>query len=278
MINWRILPCFCALLLFAGNSVALTEIKVEIGKFTVDDYNLSYTCAGQGAPNVFLEPPSGLRAEDAFAKIFLDVARTNKICFYERLGFADSDDVPEGLNQTAKDYSHELHELIKLKADSQKLVLVGYSFGGLVMRYYAAQHPERVASMLLIDAAHEDWIQDMKKAMSPDDWQKMQGILDWFQDNLGHNYWDSQFDVSGTKLPEDLEIRIISRGLPHETIRQAGVSEQGIRIYNELHDKYQDEQLKLSSNTQRVFAKKSTHLLVDSEPHVVMEQLSGLLN
>ena len=259
-------------------SFAKDEIKVEFGKFTVDNYNLSYTCAGSGAPNVFLDPPSGIRAEDAFAKIFLKVARTNKICFYERLGFGTSDAPPEGLNQTVKDYSHELDQLIKLKSDSEKLVLVGYSFGGFVMRYYASKKPERVDSILLIDAAHENWIQDMKKSMSGDDWQKMQSIIDWFQNKLGHNVWDSQFEVAKTKLPNELEIRIISRGLPHETIRKAGVSEDGIRIYNELHDKYQTEQLKLSSNAKRVFAKKSGHLIVDSEPYVVMEQLSALLN
>jgi pimeloyl-ACP methyl ester carboxylesterase len=257
---------------------AKTEINVEIGKFKFHDYELSYSCAGKGAPNVFLEPPSGISAEIAFSKIFLQVARTNKVCFYERLGFRESDSAPKGLNQTVKDYSAELDQLIKLKSDSEKLVLVGYSFGGFVVRYNAANNPNRVDSILLIDAAHENWIQSMKKNMSKDDWQKMQNILDWFQNNLGHNVWDSQFEVANTKLPEDLKIRIISRGVPHETIRQAGVSEEGIRIYNELHDKYQTEQLKLTKNTERVFAKKSGHLIVDSEPHIVMEQLSELVN
>lgn len=257
---------------------ATNLIQVEYGKFKVANHELSYSCAGSGAPNVFLEPPSGISAEMAFAKIFLQIAKTNKVCFYERLGFRESDDAPEGLNQTVKDYSSELEHLIKLKSDSKKLVLVGYSFGGFVMRYYAANNSDRVDSLLLIDAAHENWIQSMKNSMSKDDWQKMQGILDWFQSNLGHNVWDSQFEVAKTKLPPELKIRIISRGLPHETIRQAGVSEEGIRIYNELHDKYQTEQLKLTEDTKRVFAKNSGHLIVDSEPHIVMEQLAELMN
>lgn len=265
-------------ILHSYSSSAKTEINVEYGKFKVNGYELSYSCAGSGSPNVFLEPPSGISAEMAFAKIFLQVAKTNKVCFYERLGFRDSGEVPDGLNQTVKDYSSELEQLIKLRSDSKKIVLVGYSFGGFVMRYYAAKHPERVDSILLIDAAHENWIQSMKSSMSKEDWQKMQSILDWFQDNLGHNVWDSQFEVANTKLPSELKIRIISRGLPHETIRKAGVSEEGIRIYNELHDKYQTEQLDLSKNTKRVFAKKSEHLIVDSEPHIVMQQLSALIN
>ncbi|MDY6976546.1 MAG: alpha/beta hydrolase [Pseudomonadota bacterium] len=257
---------------------AKAQIQVEYGKFKVDSYELSYSCAGSGAPNVFLEPPSGISAEMAFAKIFLQIAKTNKVCFYERLGFRESDEPSEGLNQTVKNYSSELEHLIKLKSDSKKLVLVGYSFGGFVMRYFAAKHPEQVDSILLIDAAHENWIQSMKSSMTQSDWSKMQSILDWFQKNLGHNVWDSQFEVANAKLPENMEIRIVSRGLPHETIRQAGVSEDGIRIYNELHDKYQAEQLNLTKHTTRVIANKSSHLIVDSEPHIVMEQLSALLN
>jgi len=269
---------FVFLCISSSLAFSTTVFDVETGKFKFQGYELSYTCAGKGAPNVFLEPPSGISAELAFSKIFLQTARTNKICFYERLGFRESDAPTKGLIQTVKDYSAELDKLIALKSDSEKIVLVGYSFGGFVVRYNAANSPSRVSSILLIDAAHEDWIQSMKTAMSSDDWQKMQGILDWFQNNLGHNVWDSQFEVAATKLPVDLKVRIISRGVPHETIRQAGVSEEGIRIYNDLHDKYQTAQLKLTNDTDRVFASKSGHLIVDSEPHIVMDQLSKLLN
>jgi pimeloyl-ACP methyl ester carboxylesterase len=38
-------------------------------------------------------------------------------------------------------------------------VLVGHSFGGLVMRLFAARHPELTAGLVLVDPAHpEDWL------------------------------------------------------------------------------------------------------------------------
>lgn len=264
-----------AFMVFRGNA---EENNVEIGKFKVNDYALSYTCAGQGKPNVFLEAPSGISAEDAFANVFSAIAKRTRVCRYERLGFGRSDDVSAGLNQTVADYSGELKRFIELHASSDKVVLVGYSFGGFIARHFTAKNPEKVSGILLIDAAHENWLQHMKETMSDDDWGKMQGILDWFQNNLGHNYWDSQFEVAKTTLPAQLEVRIISRGLPHETIRQAGVSEAGIKIYNDLHDKYQTEQLMLTDKTSQVIARNSGHLIVDSEPEIVLKELFELVD
>lgn len=248
------------------------------GHIRVSNYQLEFECAGKGAPNVFLEAPSGISARDAFHKIFNEIAKTNKVCFCERLGFGRSDPIPEGLDQSVKDYAKELDALIKSQSDSQEIVLVGYSFGGFIARYYAAKHPQRVKGIVLIDAAHENWLVEVKSLMSDSDWNKMQGILNWFQTTLGHNYWASQFEMAEAVLPKSMRVNIVSRGQPYQRIRQAGISEQGITIYNELHDKYQRAQLTLTFNTSRVIAKKSEHLIVDSEPDVVMSALTQLIN
>ncbi|MEE4161824.1 MAG: alpha/beta hydrolase [Woeseiaceae bacterium] len=258
-----------------GTNSAPAESK---GYFAVEDYRLAYVCAGTGSPAIFLETPSGLTAEQSFGLIFDQIAATNKVCRFDRLGMGDSDPVPRGLNQTASDYAHELAELIELKSAGDDIVLVGYSFGGLVARYFAAYSPEHVKGILLIDAAHEDWIREMKEQMSAADWQKIQDILDWFLENLGHNYWDSQFEVErAPPLDETLPVRIISRGKDFQRIRKAGISEEGFRIYNDLHDKYQAAQESLSRNTSRIIAGKSEHYIPESEPDLVLAELRKLL-
>ncbi len=248
------------------------------GHFAVDNYRLSYVCAGNGNPSIFLETPSGLTAKESFSSIFDDIASTNRVCRFDRLGMGDSDPVPEGLNQTVRDYANELREFVALKSPDDDVVLVGYSFGGLVARYYAAIYPENVKGLLLIDAAHENWIREMKEQMSVADWQKIQEILDWFLENQGHNYWDSQFEIeSAPPLNESLPIRIISRGKDFQRIRQAEISEDGFRIYNDLHNKYQKAQESLSHKTNRVIAQNSEHFILESEPQLVLSELRLLL-
>ena len=241
-------------------------------------YNLAYTCAGTARPVLILEAPSGIAAEEAYEKVFHELAKRHRVCFVERLGFGKSDDVPPDMVQTTKDYASEVLRLVDVVAPDEKVVLIGYSFGGFVVRYFAATHPERTAGLLFVDSAQEDWLVDLKRRMSSDDWSKMQGILDWFKIRLGHNYWDSQFEVKGVSLPRDMPIRMISRGLPYQNIRKANLSEEGVRLYNESHDSLQFELLKLTDNTSRVVAAKSEHLIVESEPELVLSEIEKLVS
>ncbi|MEJ7746585.1 MAG: alpha/beta hydrolase [Luteimonas sp.] len=242
----------------------------------VGNYNLAYMCAGSTRPTLILESPSGVSTEQAYEKILPALTGRHRTCFVERLGFGKSDQVPSGLTQTTKDYAEEVTSLVDKVAPRERVVVVGYSFGGMIARYFAAVHPDRVAGLVLIDAVHEDWLKDAKHRMQPDDWAKMQGILDWFKKNLGHNYWDSQFEVAAVSLPASMPVRIISRGLPFQRIRKANLSEDGFRIYNESHDAQQLKLLTITNNTSRVIAKKSAHFIVDSEPEVVLGEIEEL--
>lgn len=244
----------------------------------VGSYHLAYTCAGTSRPTLILEAPSGISAEKAYERIYPELIKRYRVCFAERLGFGKSDNVPEGLVQTTKDYADEVLHLVDAAAPGEKVVLVGYSFGGFITRYFAAVHPDRAAGLLLIDSAQENWIVDVKQRMSTEDWSKMQGILDWFLRKLGHNYWDSQFEVASVSLSRDLPVRIISRGLPYQHIRKAHLSEEGVTIYNEMHDQHQFDLLKLTDRTSRVVATKSEHLIVDSEPELVLAEIEKLVS
>ena len=250
----------------------------EWNNLQVGNYNLAYTCAGTSRPTLILEAPSGISAEKAYEKIYPELIKRHRVCFAERLGFGKSDEVPEGLVQTTKDYADEVLHLVDAVAPRERVVLVGYSFGGFITRYFAAIHPDRAAGLLLIDSAQEDWIVDVKQRMNPEDWSKMQGILDWFLRKLGHNYWDSQFEVASVSLPRDLPVRIISRGLPYQHIRKANLSEDGVTIYNEMHDRHQLDLLELTDRASRVVATRSEHLIVDSEPELVLAEIENLVS
>jgi len=247
------------------------------GMLEFTDYRLEYHCRGEGAPVIYLESPSGLSAAEAFGPVFEALAERTRVCRLERLGFGGSDAPPPGLVQTAADYADELHALVSRVSPGEEIVIVGYSFGGFIARIYADRHPERVAGLLLIDAPHEEWFRAMKRRMTVDDWAGLQEVFDWFLDRLGHDAWASQFEVERTRLDPDLPVVVVSRGLDHERLRLTGMSEEAFRVANDLHDHYQHDLARLTDHTTHVVARESGHLIVESEPELVLAAVDRLL-
>jgi pimeloyl-ACP methyl ester carboxylesterase len=61
--------------------------------------------------------------------------------------------------RTAGRIADELYLLLQRATVTGRYVLVGHSFGGLVVRLFAARHPDLVAGIVLIEpAVPEDWV------------------------------------------------------------------------------------------------------------------------
>lgn len=118
--------------------------------YRVDGRQMHLQCTGIGSPTVILEGGSG---EDAasWAWITADVARTTRVCAYDRAGQGWSDDstrTPDGV-QTATD----LHTLLQVAEVPGPYVLAGHSVGGPYVMAFAARYPADVAGMVLLDSS-----------------------------------------------------------------------------------------------------------------------------
>ena len=184
---------------------------------------------------------------------------------------------PPGLWQTARDYHAETTKMIQQVAPNDQLLLVGYSFGGLVARQLAQSHAERVVGLVLIDALQEDWLPDMKARMSSADWGKMQYTMGYLLRKYGHDVWHSLPHMASVRLPATLPVRILSRGLPAQNIRESGMSEAGVTIFNQSHDRHQWQHLSLSNRTSRVVAERSQHLILDYQPELFLAEMEALV-
>ena len=90
------------------------------------------------------------------------VARQTRVCSYDRAGFGWSEAGP--MPRTAGRVADELRVLLDRGGVPPPFVLVGHSFGGLVMRIFAARHRSEVAGLVLVDPAHpEDWVRPAPK-------------------------------------------------------------------------------------------------------------------
>jgi pimeloyl-ACP methyl ester carboxylesterase len=123
----------------------------------VGTHRLFVRCAGTGAPSVVFDAALGASSL-SWTLVQPAVAQVTRTCAYDRAGFGRSEAGP--LSRTASRIAGELELLLAAADIPPPWVLVGHSYGGLVLRLLAARHRDKVAGMVLIEpATPEDWIQ-----------------------------------------------------------------------------------------------------------------------
>ncbi len=91
----------------------------------------------------------------SWARVQPALAKFARVISYDRAGFGYSS--AARTPRTVAALAAELAALLEVVA-APPYILVGHSFGGLVVRQFARQHPERVAGLVLVDAAApEQW-------------------------------------------------------------------------------------------------------------------------
>jgi pimeloyl-ACP methyl ester carboxylesterase len=110
-------------------------------------------CTGSGSPTVLLESGTGDYSM-IWALVQPGVGRFTRVCSYDRGGYAWSD--PGTRPGTFAQLALELRTALRVRNIEPPYVLVGQSYGGLVVRGFAATYAAEVKGMVLVDAVHED--------------------------------------------------------------------------------------------------------------------------
>ena len=120
----------------------------------VGGYSLHINCVGQGVPTVVIESGMGDWSASWSSWVQPEVARTTRVCTYDRAGMGWSE--PSPMPRTAATFVQELHTLLDRAGVQRPVVLAGHSLGGLTVRLFAHDYPAEVAGAVLIDAMHPD--------------------------------------------------------------------------------------------------------------------------
>src|SRR5512134_1496970 len=114
----------------------------------VGGYRLHINCTGMGSPTVVIEAGWG-DSSAAWGWVQPEVARTTRICTYDRAGMGWSEVSPRP--RTAREFAKELHTLLANANETGPYVLVGHSMGGFTMLVYAHDYPAEVSGLVLVD-------------------------------------------------------------------------------------------------------------------------------
>jgi len=279
----------------------------------VGGYKLHIHCMGQGSPTVILE--SGwVESSSTWLFIQPEVAKTTRVCSYDRAGYGWSDPSPHP--RTASWRADELHTLL-VNADVEgPYVLVGHSLGGMLVRVYAHNYPHEVVGVVLVDSMHEEQYERLPEAKSsiPDLARqfRMLGVLSstgfmalapqtipnqGFPDEIFAQYkaaWattghlstaaaeinamlESTAEVRAFNITSfgDLPLSVISAGLEYSF---PSLSEVENQQYWEESRAMQSELAALSSAGKQTIAEQSGHTIQFDQPDLVIDAIREMVD
>jgi pimeloyl-ACP methyl ester carboxylesterase len=137
-------------------------------------------CSGTGSPVVVLEAGAN-RTSTSWAKVIPAVAKFTRVCAYDRAGSGRSVSKPSRLVQhTALSDAHALHDLLDAAGERPPYLLVGHSYGALVVRQFAATFRQDVVGVIFVDSPHEDYAIELAKLThEPLPTYPPEGPIDW---------------------------------------------------------------------------------------------------
>ncbi len=120
-------------------------------------YRLHLRCIGEGTPSVLFDAGAGAASAN-YADLHRALGSVTRTCFYDRAGLGWSD--PPLGERSIEQFVTDLDAVVE-SVGPGSLVLAGHSFGGYIIRLYADAHPDRVAALVLVEAAHERQWQEL---------------------------------------------------------------------------------------------------------------------
>ena len=260
----------------------------------VGGYRLHINCTGAGTPTVVIDAGLG-DWSTGWGFVQPEVAKTTRVCTYDRAGWAWSD--PGPLPRDAAHFAKELHTLLKNANIPGPYVMVGHSLGGLTVRVFAHDYASEVVGVVLIDS-----MTPQQFAQSPADMQpqldtrsrpvnlfvalgrlgivrllaKPLKILPSAPPNPEAYYALGERPQNIQALIDD------SQGMPAAGVQASAVKSFGdlplIVLTASLNDipgwpAWQTGLLHLSSNSQQLFAENSGHNIEFDEPDAAVKAI-----
>lgn len=231
----------------------------------------------KGSPTVVME--AGLNSSsETWSNIQPEIAKFTRVCIYDRAGMGKSDPPPQQ-PRTGSQIAKELHALLTKAGVTGPIVLVGHSFGGIIVRMYASLYPEGVVGMVLVDSVHEEETAKWIAMMPPETRKQMEasggkGLLGGEPIDLQKSRAEMQAANWHTSIP----LVVLSRGKASYNVEDYPPQLRSLAPKGEeLRIKMQEELARCSSRSKHMFAERSGHMIHHDQPEMVINAIRQIV-
>jgi pimeloyl-ACP methyl ester carboxylesterase len=270
--RWAIVLLFTV---YPAIAVAQARQLVDVG-----GHRLDILRAGAGAPTVVFE--TGLADSlDTWAPIWPAIAARATAIAYSRAGFGRSE--PGAPEHSVRRAVAELHELLTRLQLPRPYVLVGRSYGSILVRLYTSLYPGDVAGLVIVEGTHE------RQVMR---W----GTIDSTYPAAFRIFYDSVLAtlppgpqaaeiretvriqaagaVEGLAPLPDIPIAVLTSMKSDPAARYVNGTPRGHEIWRDLHDEW----FRRSRNGIHIETTQSGHDVQHDEPQLVIDAIRFVLD
>ena len=242
---------------------ASKERMVDVG-----GRSLHLTCVGSGAPTIILE--NGLDGEEStWNDVVPPLRKRSRVCTYSRANIPPSD--PRPGTHTAADSAADLDAMLRAAGEKGPYVIVGFSFGGLITQVYAAQHPDQVAGLVLVESNHPDEADQFNRHLTPDQIEEDQTEVNANTERLDvfASFKEAQKSGDLPQVPLVVVTGTKSAGWPPGW---------DPKVFDRLRAMQQKDLAASVPGGKQVIAEESGHVVPHDRPEIVVSAISTVLD
>ena len=201
-------------------------------------------------------------------KVANEIAKSSDVLLYDRAGYGKSEtnNSPRNILKLRT----ELEQVINNLSNGRKVILVGHSLGGMIIRDYAIHNPTKTAGIVFVDASHEMY---NNPTQSDED-----QIYTFFNSNYGTNFGAT---IESRELVEDSQYMSTLSNLPN--IPVIAITSMKIDSDHDAADRQlwynSKEALKTGvTDFTHVTTTNSGHYIMLEEPNLVITKIKLILS
>ncbi|MGE5813764.1 MAG: alpha/beta fold hydrolase [Acidobacteriota bacterium] len=262
-------------LLLAVVSVGAQE-KAAPQLVSIGTHRLDAIVAGRGSVPVVFEGGLG-NPLDTWQHVWPQVAASAPVVVYSRAGLGRSE--PGSVKHTAHEAIEDLHKLLAAVHATPPYVLVGASYGGMLVRLYTSMYREEVVGLVIVEGVHEQQVQRFGEL----DPTYPAAFRASFEDILRQEPTGAEADeiretmriqaagaVEGMKPLPDIPIAVLTSMRADPQAPFVNGTPRGHAAWRAMHDEWFQQ----STNGIHIETSRSGHHIQDEEPQLVVDAIA----
>ena len=249
------------------------QLNAQILKAKVKGYDVEYEMKGKGKHTILLEGGGGAGLTD-WDPIYEPLTKMAKVLRYSRIGNGKSSAVKK--NYSSEEYAEEAVLLLEALEISEPVVYIAHSYGAYIARVFAAEYPEKVSSLMLIEPASEHDVDIMRQIdLAKAEREIAQVKLDDMKNGLSNQYldfWAKRPLPDHPQIP-DIPVTVIASVKKYPNPQILFFTDKGRELWGKLHSDWAHA----FPQGKAVLTDKSYHYVQNDEPEMVIDEIRQLL-